>query len=372
MSTSPSTPPKHDLSALWEELKGIGKVVPWIVLGLSIIAIGLPALLAWLTDKITPAVKIWNVLATTAPLTASVAIIVVALKREYVSDPGDILRFVLVIWASTSLIAWFLGMPVGSADDVLVASDAWSKRFPPWLAGFPVIGPFVCLAAGLVATYWSLYGGQMFFSSLLVGGFLAWCWGWRLLPHLDRHRLGISAEEDARRHARISGYELHDIGALVLLAGVVSLIACAVTVHVLRGMAHEERMLNGHTTWDGARYERFGPTLPIVTKWAILWSVLSVATLVAGVFVQRSFPLIRRNWYSDRATLTLLSDGVAYYRTWTVVGANATDQESKTGTFAVHDSHTVSIAFEKEIWTATVSSSGMSVRLPNGGLKTFR
>jgi hypothetical protein len=48
-------------------------------------------------------------------------------------------------------------------------------------------GPFqfaLLLGTCFLHNYWTIYGPQNFCASLLVGCFLAWAWGVKVLPHL--------------------------------------------------------------------------------------------------------------------------------------------------------------------------------------------
>lgn len=161
-----------------KEMQSIAKVGAWVAFLISIIGTGIPAIIAYITDKIAPALTIWNVLAATAPLAASIAIIGTGLFRNWFDSYYGFLFGSALTLSITFLIARFFGMPVGSDPglfDWLFKGD-WVEKLVQLLLHLHPKGLAETILRFL-GDYWSLFGGRTFFSSVLVGGFLAWCWG---------------------------------------------------------------------------------------------------------------------------------------------------------------------------------------------------
>jgi hypothetical protein len=158
-----------------EDLAQIAKVAGGVGFALSLISIGLPAILAWITEYLGPAVPIWKAFVATAPLTTAVAIIGVGVLRGRIDGLWSFLFAAAGTLLATAGIGHLLGM-AGWID----LFDMW-EEFPSNIFGF-----LAAVALAFLENYWRIYGPQMFASSLVVGLFLAWAWGAKILPHLDR------------------------------------------------------------------------------------------------------------------------------------------------------------------------------------------
>jgi len=172
---------RQDLSQVAKAAGGVGVV-------LSMLSIGLPAILAWITEHLGPAIPIWKAFVATAPLTTAVAVIGVGVLRGRIDGLWSFLFAV----AGTLLVTAGIGHLLGLAGWIDLF-DMW-EEFPSNIFGF-----LVAVSYAFLENYWRIYGPQMFASSLVVGGFLAWAWGAKILPHLDR--LCAVAEKNATESA---------------------------------------------------------------------------------------------------------------------------------------------------------------------------
>lgn len=159
--------------SLKQDLSQIRMVGFWIALFITLPTLSLPALLV---NLITPsemgaeeATSIWNVLILTAPLTAAVAVIILAVHYDWFSDGWSLGLFAVALLAGTTLLANWL--QIGRGIDL---QAAWQE------AGYQ---PFSFLEA-MIVYYYNQYGFWSFASSLLVGGFLAWIWIDKIVPRL--------------------------------------------------------------------------------------------------------------------------------------------------------------------------------------------
>jgi len=130
---------------------------------------------AWVTEHLGPAVPIWKAFVATAPLTTAVAVIGVGVIRGRIDGVWSFLFAVAAALLVTAGIGHWLGL-AGWID----LFDLW-EEFPSNLFGF-----LLAVSLAFLENYWRIYGPQLFASSLVVGLFLAWAWGAKILPHVDR------------------------------------------------------------------------------------------------------------------------------------------------------------------------------------------
>jgi hypothetical protein len=179
-----STPSNVRLAVptLGDDLRQVAKAAGGVAVLLSMLSMGLPAILAWITEHLGPAVPIWKAFVATAPLTTSVAVIGVGVIRGRIDGLWSFLFAV----AGTLLVTAGVGHALGLGG--------WIDLFDMW-EEFPsnVFGFLLAVSLAFLENYWRIYGPQLFASSLVVGLFLAWAWGAKILPHFDRVR--ASAEK---------------------------------------------------------------------------------------------------------------------------------------------------------------------------------
>jgi len=153
---------------------------------LSVISLGLPAVIAWITERLGPAIPIWKAFAMTAPLTLAVALIGVGLVRGWIDGVFPFVFSVAGALAATAGLGHLLGLG-GWVDLAAVWRD-----LPSGVLDLPI-----AVALLFLQNYWKLYGPQQFASSLVVGAFLAWAWGAKILPHVDALRLSAQQKRAA-------------------------------------------------------------------------------------------------------------------------------------------------------------------------------
>jgi hypothetical protein len=170
-----ANPPPSPAPSLTDDLKQIGQVAGVVSTLLTVLSLGLPAMLAWVTEYLGPAIPMWKAFIATAPLTLSVAVLGVGMLRGWLDDIVS-----LALWSTgTFIVTGGIGHLLGLGGWVDIGA-LWNQK-----GGNPLEFAFViCLA--FIENYWKMYGAQMFCSSLLVGGFLAWAWGVKLMPHLEQ------------------------------------------------------------------------------------------------------------------------------------------------------------------------------------------
>lgn len=161
--------------SLNDDLKQIAQGAGVVALALSVLSLGLPAIIAWITEKLGPAIPIWKALAATAPLTVSIALIGVGLVRGRLDGLWKFLFACAAVLIATASVARLVGMPgwidLSSHFNDLPSNPANGLIAVSWL---------------FLQNYWNIYGPQLFGSSVVVGAFLTWAWGVKILPHLDR------------------------------------------------------------------------------------------------------------------------------------------------------------------------------------------
>jgi hypothetical protein len=178
--------PNVAVPTLRQDLSLVAKMAGSVAVVLSMISVGLPAILAWITAHLGPAIPIWKAFAATAPLTTAVAVIGVGVLRGRIDGVWSF----LFACAATLLLTAGIGHLLGLAGWIDLF-DMW-EEFPSNLFGFLAA---VCYA--FLENYWRIYGPQLFASSLVVGLFLAWAWGKKMLPHLDRMLAAAKAREES-------------------------------------------------------------------------------------------------------------------------------------------------------------------------------
>ncbi len=182
-----------DLPALKDDLKQITAAAGAVAFVLSVFSLGVPAVVAWATEKLGPAIPIWKALVATAPLTSSIALLGVAVLRGKLDGPLQFLFAAACTLAATAAVAHWVDMP-GWIDLAARFHDLPSN---PIQMSAAVCGLFL-------VNYWTIYGAELFGSSVVVGLFLAWAWGVKLLPHFDGRRAAAarkSAQSPQRRAA---------------------------------------------------------------------------------------------------------------------------------------------------------------------------
>jgi hypothetical protein len=157
---TPEPPPRP--KTLLGDLKEVQRYAALIQLFASIPAIGLPGLVAKLLH-IDEVIGLWQLVAATAPLTAAVTVIGLALLSKHV-EPG----YMLWIAPFSLLGSLFLGLMLG--QDLPVGDFKGSN---------PMEFTFAILAA-----YYRHYGAWSFATSILVGCLLAWAWSRKLWPRI--------------------------------------------------------------------------------------------------------------------------------------------------------------------------------------------
>lgn len=183
---SPNTgPTKTPETTFSDDLKSIcqvaGVLAGTILLLASFLAAGLPAIidwvLQWALEKVQPAVTIWEVLKLTWPFTLAIWIIGTGLVRGWFKNAYVFGVWCLFVLALLSACANYFEVRGGvrSLGDL-------REKYPglPWDWPKPLPLPFVILA--YVLNYWNAYTLHEFLSAVIVGGFLIWVWGWKLIP----------------------------------------------------------------------------------------------------------------------------------------------------------------------------------------------
>lgn len=181
-----------EVPKLKDDLRQIAAGAGVVAFLLSVLSLGLPAVVAWITEKLGPAVPIWKALVATAPLTMSIALIGVGLVRGKLDGFWQFLAAATIVLVVTAGLARLVGMP-GWIDLAAQLDDLPSN--PAQLLAA------VCFL--FLKNYWKIYGAQLFGSSVVVGIFLAWAWGAKILPHVDRLRAARAGEvsQNAQRRA---------------------------------------------------------------------------------------------------------------------------------------------------------------------------
>ncbi len=161
--------------SLKKDLEDVRKLGFWLALFITLPTLTLPTILVNLIAPsemgVDEAVSIWQTLTLTAPLTAAVVIIVLAIYYEWFSDGCLGTLFVAGILALTTLLSNLLRIGTG-----VEIGEIWRA------AGYHPVS----FLNGLIASYYQIYGFWSFASSLLVGCFIAWIWIEKILPYLRR------------------------------------------------------------------------------------------------------------------------------------------------------------------------------------------
>jgi hypothetical protein len=142
----------------------------------------LPTIITGLTSRqhagIEEGVKLLQIFLFTFPLTIGVAICTIIFIFWHFSkwerDTIQLHNLLLIMFAILGVSAWVgnkLGLGVHPVD--IPSSHGGSLKTY-----------LINLGIGLLFNYLSLYGPQMFFSSILVGIYMGWAFTMKLLPHL--------------------------------------------------------------------------------------------------------------------------------------------------------------------------------------------
>lgn len=164
-----------------QDIADVGKTGFWIWLLISLPGLTVPTLIAKIMTPgnagSTEVKAILDLLVLTMPLTLAVAFVGVGVLRKWVyltgkNPPGGGCigaLFLLIPLLVTTFVSNLFGLDAGVS-----IRDAWAK------SGHPIFG----FLANMLLGYAKAYGLWNFISSLVVGGFLAWAWAKKILPHL--------------------------------------------------------------------------------------------------------------------------------------------------------------------------------------------
>jgi len=181
---APLPPARAARPSFREDFDTISKVMGWVALGLVAPSLAGPVLLVKavslaagvggnpVQSTLDDAGVLWEAALRTAPLTAAVAIMGIAVLRKWFANPLQMVMVAAVALLCTTLAAGFV-------------DSAFTTRFarimPARLSG----NPFEFIVQ-LVGIYVTLYGARYVIAGGVVGGFLAWAWACRLLPHFAK------------------------------------------------------------------------------------------------------------------------------------------------------------------------------------------
>ncbi len=174
-----SRPPRRPARPSWrDEVATISNVMGWVALALVAPSLAGPVLLVKAVslaagvvgNPVQSTLDDASVLATaafaTAPLTAAVALVGLAVLRQWVTN---LLQFVVVAAAGLLVPALAAGL----------VDTMFARR----LATITLRGNPLEVIAQLVGFYVQLYGAPYVIAGGVVGGFLAWAWARHILPH---------------------------------------------------------------------------------------------------------------------------------------------------------------------------------------------
>jgi len=154
----------------------------WVALFVSLPTLTLPAIITKLLDPgdvgAEDVAAVGEIVGVTAPLTAAVAIIAVAVIREWFDNGWVITLFAAATLALTSAASARWG--IGQAIDM---GAVWENA-----------GGISSFVTDMFGEYLSIYGGWPFVCSLVVGGFLGWAWAMRILPYLRQREQPAALE----------------------------------------------------------------------------------------------------------------------------------------------------------------------------------
>ncbi len=176
-----TTPGRTGRSTFKEDLEAVWQAADRVALLLTLISLGLPGVIAKLFD---PVVNIWQVIVLTGPLTAAVALIGTGIIRGWVSGvPGFILLLLGTVVATTLLgnfLQWGGAIKIDPEDLLGILALIVTSPLNPIGNGLRLLMALLTF----LEKYFQLYGAERFLSSLVIGAFLAWAWGKKVLPHL--------------------------------------------------------------------------------------------------------------------------------------------------------------------------------------------
>jgi hypothetical protein len=157
--------------SLKSELAQIRSVGFWVAFFVTLPTLSLPTIIVSLLDPgamdVDKATSIWNVLVLTAPLTAAIVVMIVAIHYDWFDNGWIFTLFAAALLAATTFLADWLS--VGMAVDL---GAVWQATGP------------MNFFEGLMVSYYQLYGFWSFASSIVVGGFIAWIWIDKIMPSL--------------------------------------------------------------------------------------------------------------------------------------------------------------------------------------------
>jgi hypothetical protein len=205
-------PSVKNKGSFWNDLKDVRTVGGWVGTALTVISVlslGLPGVIKFLTDKLSETIEFWQSILVTAPLTAAIAVIGVCLLRKWLRDWRWLLLFSVGTVAAASWLASCFDNP--GAIDLYSVWNAYSGASWPSLiiVGVAVLYTFLQHA-------WVAYGGTGYYSALVVGGFLAWAWGAKILPHLQAEKRPVSDSGVGALGVMLAGISLVPVGLYFL------------------------------------------------------------------------------------------------------------------------------------------------------------
>jgi hypothetical protein len=101
-------PSVKNKGSFWKDLKDVRTVGGWVGTALTVISVlslGLPGMVKFLTDKLSETIEFWKSILVTAPLTAAIAVIGVCLLRKWLRDWRWLLLFSVGTVAAASWLA---------------------------------------------------------------------------------------------------------------------------------------------------------------------------------------------------------------------------------------------------------------------------
>lgn len=169
---------------LRQEIADVGKAGFWLWLFISLPGLTIPAIIAKVilpgSAGATEIQAIGELLVLTMPLTLAITLFSLAILRDWIGylDTNYFLAlalFLLFPLLATTVTSNFFGLDAGvSISEALTKTHGGGK-----FALFMFLG-------NILIAYAKAYGLWNFISSLAVGGFLAWAWSQKILPHLLR------------------------------------------------------------------------------------------------------------------------------------------------------------------------------------------
>lgn len=162
--------------SLLQDLKDIWGKATLLASILSLPALTVPALATWALEPVDPVLKI---IFGTWPLVASATILTMLIIRRSFADMDGAEKFWTIAACVTVpyLIAYFFGA-AGYGDLRGASTKSWVQLLHP--------AHLIGLVANIVFYYFSAFGMVRTGSAVACGGFLAWAFQIKLLPHVQR------------------------------------------------------------------------------------------------------------------------------------------------------------------------------------------